>query len=317
MSPSTNVNPTLFFTPSKFHGGLKAYDVAKIVPHQVIFIQISSRVADKRSQGFGQWMNSSIIHDNICPPIHRKCHPKGYHSDMIYNIALNFIFWSERRQITLYHVDFAMHFFTSTIFTFIHLNFQWVDFPFKTSPKTYRERFFLWGCPTSFDWRWRPMGTQNKGKIYFPFLNRLAFPSSLLILSCSLFLSFYISCAFPWGFPCPIVHCAHWNYRTCQDSGYVFYGQSRGINVWNNEIVKENIPFSACCTNSFKHTMFCQISHLMRFGILPIDSKFTLVNVQVTSFFWLIFKGQGAMRGALMATTSTPILSTSSKHTWM
>ena len=30
---------------------------------------------------FGQWMNSSIIHDTICSLIYEKCHPKSYHSD--------------------------------------------------------------------------------------------------------------------------------------------------------------------------------------------------------------------------------------------
>ena len=28
------------------------------------------KCADKRMQGFGQWMNSSIIHDNVCSLIH-------------------------------------------------------------------------------------------------------------------------------------------------------------------------------------------------------------------------------------------------------
>ena len=34
-------------------------------------------------------MNSSIIHDNICSVIHKKCHSKNYHSDVKYHTTLN------------------------------------------------------------------------------------------------------------------------------------------------------------------------------------------------------------------------------------
>ena len=51
----------------------------------IIHDNFSSQVADKRRPGFGQRMNSSIIHANICSLIHRKRHPKSYHSD-IYTI---------------------------------------------------------------------------------------------------------------------------------------------------------------------------------------------------------------------------------------
>ena len=37
-------------------------------------------------------MNSSIIHDNTCSLIHKKCHPKSYHSDIKYRLTLNIIF---------------------------------------------------------------------------------------------------------------------------------------------------------------------------------------------------------------------------------
>ena len=37
-------------------------------------------------------MSSSIIHDNICSLIHKKRHPKSYHSDINYHITLNIIF---------------------------------------------------------------------------------------------------------------------------------------------------------------------------------------------------------------------------------
>ena len=36
-------------------------------------------------------MNSSIIYYNICSLIHRKCHPKSYHSDSKYLMTLNSI----------------------------------------------------------------------------------------------------------------------------------------------------------------------------------------------------------------------------------
>jgi hypothetical protein len=64
-----------------------------------IFIQflvihdfISSQIVDERSMGFAQWMNTSIIHDNICPLNHKKRHPKTYHSDIKYHMTLNIIF---------------------------------------------------------------------------------------------------------------------------------------------------------------------------------------------------------------------------------
>ena len=73
-----------------FLGGLQIYSVAIIVTYQVFFIQIStihgnisSRIADKGRDGLGQWMNWSIIHDNIRSLVH-KCHLKSYHSDLKY-----------------------------------------------------------------------------------------------------------------------------------------------------------------------------------------------------------------------------------------
>ena len=35
---------------------------------------------------------SSIIHDNICSVIHKKCHPKSYHSDIKCHMTLNITF---------------------------------------------------------------------------------------------------------------------------------------------------------------------------------------------------------------------------------
>ena len=53
---------------------------------------IASQVADKRRWGFGQWMNSSIIHDNTCSLIHDRCYPKSNHSYIKYHMTLNIIF---------------------------------------------------------------------------------------------------------------------------------------------------------------------------------------------------------------------------------
>jgi hypothetical protein len=39
-----------------------------------------------------QWMKSSVIHDTICSLIHKKCHPKSYHSDTKYHMTQNIIF---------------------------------------------------------------------------------------------------------------------------------------------------------------------------------------------------------------------------------
>ena len=48
--------------------------------------------ADKRRSGFGQWMNSSIIHDNIRSHVHKKYHPKSCHADIEYHMTLSIIF---------------------------------------------------------------------------------------------------------------------------------------------------------------------------------------------------------------------------------
>ena len=36
----------------------------------------------RERHGFGQWMNSSVIQDNIFFSIHKKCHMKSYRSDI-------------------------------------------------------------------------------------------------------------------------------------------------------------------------------------------------------------------------------------------
>ena len=57
----------------------------------IIVDNISSQVAYKRRQGFGQWMNSSIILDNIYSFIHETCHRKNYPSNIKYLMTLNII----------------------------------------------------------------------------------------------------------------------------------------------------------------------------------------------------------------------------------
>ena len=37
---------------------------------------------------FGQWMNSFLIHGNICALIHKNYHPKSYHNDMKYHFSV-------------------------------------------------------------------------------------------------------------------------------------------------------------------------------------------------------------------------------------
>ena len=104
LSPTLNANPTLFVIPCKFFwgaGGLGIIDLQLLqllslmkwfyVQIWIIHDNISSKVVDKRREGFGQWMNLSIIHDNICSFIHKKCHPKSYHSDIKYHIILSII----------------------------------------------------------------------------------------------------------------------------------------------------------------------------------------------------------------------------------
>ena len=61
----------------------------QVISHPHLMALYSSQVVDKRMQGFGQWMNSSIVHDNVYPLVHKKCHPKSYHSDIKYRMTLN------------------------------------------------------------------------------------------------------------------------------------------------------------------------------------------------------------------------------------
>ena len=42
--------------------------------------------------GFGQWMNLSIIHDNVCSLLHKKCRPKRHHGDLKYHMTLIIMF---------------------------------------------------------------------------------------------------------------------------------------------------------------------------------------------------------------------------------
>jgi hypothetical protein len=59
---------------------------------EIIHDNISSQVVDKRRYGFGKWMNSSVIHNNICSLSHKKCHPKNYSSGIKYHVTLNNIY---------------------------------------------------------------------------------------------------------------------------------------------------------------------------------------------------------------------------------
>ena len=49
------------------------------------------KLLTREGRVFGQRMNSSIIHDNICSLVH-KCNLESYHSDIKYHMTLNIIF---------------------------------------------------------------------------------------------------------------------------------------------------------------------------------------------------------------------------------
>ena len=70
-----------------YHGSFKISSKFQS-PHD----NISSQGTDKRRWNFGQWMNSCIIHDDICSNIQSKCHPKSCHIDINYHMTLNIIF---------------------------------------------------------------------------------------------------------------------------------------------------------------------------------------------------------------------------------
>ena len=85
VSPTpVHVNPTFIVNPCNFLGGLVDYGFSVLqllslikwffIQISIIHENISSQVVDRRRQGFGQWINSSIIHDNICRLIRKMCH---------------------------------------------------------------------------------------------------------------------------------------------------------------------------------------------------------------------------------------------------
>ena len=59
---------------------------SKFQSSMTIFI---TKLLTREGRYFGQWMNSSIIHDNIRSFIHKNCHPESYHSDIKYHMTLN------------------------------------------------------------------------------------------------------------------------------------------------------------------------------------------------------------------------------------
>ena len=92
-----NVNPTLFVIHSKFFLEDYVFTVLQelsltkwfFIQFSIIHDNISSQLADKRRERFGQCMNTSII---MISPILKKCHPKSYSSDIEYHTTLNIIF---------------------------------------------------------------------------------------------------------------------------------------------------------------------------------------------------------------------------------
>ena len=98
MSPTPNVNPTLCAIPCIFWG-----DCRITVLHNVTYEVISNfnhpwqyfiTSCWQEKIGFFGPMDDELIHhpSNICSLIHKKCHPKSYHSDIKYHMTLNNIF---------------------------------------------------------------------------------------------------------------------------------------------------------------------------------------------------------------------------------
>ena len=97
MSPTLNVNPTLFVTPCNFLGEfidlqccnychLPSDFLSKFQSSMTIFhYKLVTREGRVSTNGW----NSSITHDNICKLIPKKCPPKSYHMSLntIFSIA--------------------------------------------------------------------------------------------------------------------------------------------------------------------------------------------------------------------------------------
>ena len=64
---------------------------SKFQPPMTVF---HHKLLTREGRYFGQWMNSSIIHDNIRSLIHKKCHPENYHIDIKYHMTLNNIIFN-------------------------------------------------------------------------------------------------------------------------------------------------------------------------------------------------------------------------------
>ena len=100
VSPTLNdVNLTSFVIPcdiTRGRGGgvidLQCCKLCHLSRGFYIHGNISLQVADKRRYGFDLWMNSSIVHYNICSLVHKKCHMKCPHSDVKYYMTYNVIF---------------------------------------------------------------------------------------------------------------------------------------------------------------------------------------------------------------------------------
>ena len=94
------MNPTIFVIPCKkiewFYNftTLQFQSLTKwsFIQITIIHVNISSQVGDNRRLGFGQRMNSSTIHDNICSHIYKKYHLKSYHKDIKYHMTVNIKF---------------------------------------------------------------------------------------------------------------------------------------------------------------------------------------------------------------------------------
>jgi hypothetical protein len=91
LSPTLNVNPTLFVIPCKCLGCYRFTPLLTKCFTSKFNHPWQYFSWDCWQERVGFWP-SSIIHASICSLIHEKCHPKRYHINTKYHMTLNIIF---------------------------------------------------------------------------------------------------------------------------------------------------------------------------------------------------------------------------------
>ena len=122
----------LVVIPFNFLGIIDLLSLTKwiFIQNYVIHDNISSQVADKRGWGFGQWMNSSTIHDSICSLI-QKCHPKRYQGHIKYHTTLYISYNSVVGTCEFNPIIFSLHL---GWFVLIHTRKWWASNQHENSP---------------------------------------------------------------------------------------------------------------------------------------------------------------------------------------